>query len=344
MKRIGNLYNKIISVENLYLADERARKGKLKSYGVMVHDKNRENNILLLHKQLTDKTFETSPYDTFTIFEPKERLIFRLPYFPDRIVHHAIMNVLEPIWVSVFTQDTFSCIKGRGIHGAMRKVKLAMKDAENTRYCLKIDIRKFYPSIDHDVLKMIIRKKIKCIDTLWLLDNIIDSANGVPIGNYLSQYFANLVLTYFDHWIKEDKKIKYYFRYADDMVFLSSSKEELHHLLYDIRNYLSALKLELKGNYQVFPLGDTHKDKHSRGLDFVGYVFYHNETRIRKCIKQNFCKAASRYNKRNLPAKEYKQKLCSWFGWAKHSNSNYLLKKIIKNEHYEFCNLQRKTN
>lgn len=131
---------------------------------------------------------------------------------PDRILHHAIMNILEPIWVSVFTKDTYSCIKGRGIHGAMRNVKRAIKDRENARYCLKIDIRKFYPSIDHDVLKAIIRRKIKCKDTLALLDTIIDSTDGVPIGNYLSQYFANLMLAYFDHWIKEEKRVRPRFR------------------------------------------------------------------------------------------------------------------------------------
>ena len=191
MKRIGNLYEKIISLDNLRLADEKARRGKLRSYGVLLHDKNREANILALHETLKNHTFKNSEYSTFTIYEPKERIIFRLPYYPDRILHHAIMNILEPIWVSVFTKDTYSCIKGRGIHGAMRNVKRAIKDRENARYCLKIDIRKFYPSIDHDVLKTIIRRKIKCKDTLALLDTIIDSTDGVPIGNYLSQYFAN---------------------------------------------------------------------------------------------------------------------------------------------------------
>lgn len=339
MKRVGNIYEKIISFENLQLADEKARKGKLNSYGVKTHDKNRVENIRRLHQQLTAKTFKTSEYDTFTIFEPKERLIFRLPYYPDRIVHHAIMNILEPLWVSVFTSDSFSCIKGRGIHGAMRKVKIAMKDRKNSQYCLKIDVKKFYPSIDHAILKQIVRKKIKCTDTLMLLDSIIDSTDGVPIGNYLSQYFANLFLTYFDHWIKEVKKVKYYFRYADDMVFLASSKEELHLLLRDIEHYFSSkLNLVVKSNYQVFPLAKNHKDKTGRGLDFVGYVFYFDEMRIRKCIKKNFCRAAARLNRRkNVPPKEYKQKLCSWFGWAKYSNSKHLLKTIIKKEHYENC-------
>lgn len=137
----------------------------------------------------------------------------------------------------------------------MLKVDKALKDVENTRYCLKIDVKKFYPSIDHDVLKQIVRRKIKCPDTLALLDQIIDSAAGVPIGNYLSQYFANLFLAYFDHWIKEEVGVKYYFRYADDMVFLHKDKAFLHDLLTQIDAYLrDNLHLTIKANYQVFPI------------------------------------------------------------------------------------------
>lgn len=119
-------------------------------------------NLLKLRETLLNGTFHTSKYDVFTIYEPKEREIYRLPYFPDRILHHAIMNVLEPIWVSTFTADTYSCIKNRGIHKCAKDVKQALKqDPDGTRYCLKIDIKKFYPSINHDVLKGIVRRKIK---------------------------------------------------------------------------------------------------------------------------------------------------------------------------------------
>jgi len=329
MKRVGNLYDKIIDIDNLCLADEKARRGKLNSYGVKTHDNNREQNILNLHDMLKNKTFRTSQYHIFKIYEPKEREIFRLPYFPDRIVHHAVMNILEPLWVSVFTADSFSCIKKRGIHGAMKKVKQALMDVDNTLYCLKIDISKFYPSIDHDILKQIIRRKIKCPDTIWLLDQVIDSAPGVPIGNYLSQYFANLYLTYFDHWIKEDVGIKYYFRYADDMVFLHSDKAFLHCLLVMINNYnYTELNMSLKSNYQVFPVA-------KRGIDFVGFVFYHTHMKIRKGIKKNFCRAVAILNKRkNVSENDYKQRISSWLGWAKYSNSRHLLKTIIKAEFY----------
>ena len=342
MKRLSNLYEQIISLDNLRLADEKARKGKLRSYGVKRHDRNREANILALHESLKNKTFVNSKYEVFIIRDPKERLIYRLPYYPDRILHHAIMNILEPIWVSLFTEDTYSCIKDRGIHKAADKVKKALKeDPEHTTYCLKMDIVKFYPSIDHDILKTILRKKIKDKDLLWLLDVIIDSADGVPIGNYLSQYFANIYLAYFDHWIKEVKKVRYYFRYADDIVILGDDPKQLHKLRIEIEEYLhDNLKLSLrkvdpktgkkKWEFQVFKI-DSH-----RGIDFVGYVFYHTHTLIRKGIKKNLCRKAAKLNKKkHISDMEYKQVICSWFGWDKYSNSKHLLKTIIKKQVYD---------
>lgn len=331
MKRIGNLYEKVISLENLRLADEKARKGKLRSYGVMVHDKRREANLIALHESLKNGTFRTSKYHVFTIYEPKERLIFRLPYFPDRILHHAIMNILEPIWVSVFNQSTYSCIKNRGIHKCAKDVKKALKqDPDGTRYCLKIDVRKFYPSINHDLLKQIVRRKIKDKRLLALLDEIIDSADGVPIGNYLSQYFANLFLAYFDHWLKEQKRVKYYWRYADDIVILAHDKDSLHKLLHEIRAYLHGLKLKVKHNYQVFLVD-------SRGIDFLGYVFYHTHTLLRKSIKQKLCRRVAKLNKRKIaPTKEvYKQQICSWWGWCKYCDSINLMNKLSKTFPYE---------
>lgn len=325
LKRINNIFERVISLENLRLADEKARKGKLRTYGVQMHDKAREAHIQALHEQLKNGTFKTSPYHIFTIFEPKERRIYRLPYFPDRILHHAIMNVLEPIWVGVFTKDTYSCIKNRGIHACAKSVKRALKkDAAGTKYCLKIDIRKFYPSINHECLKMVVRRKLKDKRLLAVLDEIIDSTpDGVPIGNYLSQYFANLFLAYFDHWLKEEKRVKYYWRYADDIVILSDNKDELHQLLHEIRAYLSGLKLKVKHNYQVFPVD-------SRGIDFLGYVFRHTHTKLRKSIKQKLCRRVANLNKRKTPLtkEQYRQQICSWWGWCKYCNSIHLINKL----------------
>ncbi len=315
MKRIGNLYQKINSIDNLLLADSIARKGKSKQLGVIEHDKNRSNNIQMLHDMLKNKTYKTSEYTTFTIFEPKERVIFRLPYYPDRITHHAIMNILEPIFVQAFTKDTYSCIKKRGIHAAANAVKKALKDKGATQYCLKLDIKKFYPNVDHNVLRQLLRRKIKDNDLLWLLDEIIDSTEGLPIGNYLSQYFANFYLSYFDHWLKEEKCIKYYFRYADDMVILAENKPYLHQLLAEIRLYMQdKLNLEIKQNYQIFPVD-------VRGIDFVGYVFRHTHTLLRKSIKQNFA--------RMITKRKNNKSIASYKGWACHCDSKNLLKKLL---------------
>lgn len=342
MKRVSNLYEQIISVGNLRLADEKARRGKANSYGVQAHDRNREANIQALHEALLTKTFRTSQYDVFTIHEPKERIIYRLPYYPDRIVHHAIMNVLEEIWVRTFTHNTFSCVKGRGIEGCAQYVtKIIRKYDGRPLYCLKIDIRKFYPSIKHRVLMKIIRRKIKDKDLLWLLDEIICSVEGdcnLPIGNYLSQYLANLVLCYFMHKINEVLKLDSA-EYADDIIFLADNKETLRDALNKfIRPYIEEeLELKLKDNWQIFPIAENRADRHGRALDFVGYKFYRRQKFIRKSIKQNFCRAAARLNKRKRPltAAEYKQAVAPWLGWAKHSNSKHLLKTIIKKEFHE---------
>jgi RNA-directed DNA polymerase len=315
MRRISHLYNEVISLENLRLADHKARMGKRYTIGVKLHDLARDSNILTLHETLKNNQFRTSKYHTFIIHSPKERVIHRLPYFPDRIVHHAILNILEPVWNSVFTADTYACIKYRGIHGALRAVKHGLADVENTQYCLKLDIRKFYPSINHDILKQILARKIKDTELLQLLYEIIDSAPGIPIGNFTSQYFANLYLAYFDHWIKEEKQIKYYYRYADDLVFLAPEKEELHLLFADIKQYMSEkLQLEIKGNYQVFPVA-------ARGIDFVGYRFYHTHTLLRKSIKQRFARAVARRG-------NSVQVHAAYWGWAKHCDSINLLKKL----------------
>jgi len=323
MKRIGNVYSQICSIENLQLADIKARKGKLKQPGIRRFDKNRDSNLLELRESLVNKTYKISEYKLFKIYEPKERNISMLPY-PDRIVQHAILNPLESVFVSMFTADSYSCIKGRGVHAAGGAVKKALRDVPGTQYCLKLDIQKFYPSIDHDILKRLLRRKIKDKDLLQLLGGIIDSAPGVPIGNYLSQYFANFFLTGFDHWLKEVKRVRYYFRYADDMVILSDGKEYLHKLLEDIRAYLSdELKLSVKSNYQVFPVA-------ARGIDFVGYVYYHTHTRVRKSIKQRYVRMMKR--RRNAAS------MASYHGWLKHGDCKNLRKTTTR------ARIQRLTN
>lgn len=325
MKRIGNLYTKIYDLDNLYLAYSKAKTGKSKSKGVIQFESDLDNNILRIQKELIEQTYITSEYNVFTIRDPKERTIYSLP-FHDRVVQHAIMNIIESLWTSVFISHSYSNIKGKGIHGAWKHIRRDLKNRKQTQCCLKMDITKFYPSIDHHIMKQIIRKKIKDEKLLALLDGIIDSAPGMPIGNYLSQFLANLYLSYFDHWLKEVKRVKYYYRYADDLIILGDSKQDLHLLRIDIQAYLSEnLKLKLKYNYQVFPIV-------SRGIDFIGYVFFHTHTMLRKRIKKNFCRCVAKLNRKVMTAKDYRIKICSWLGWCKYCNSKNLIKAIIKHE------------
>lgn len=330
MKRYGYLYDKVVSMDNLRIADMNARKGKTRTYGVRLFDKDREGKLYQLHLALKNKTFHTSKYDVFVIHEPKEREIYRLPYYPDRIVHHAIMNVIEPIWRSVFTYNTYSCIKGRGIEGCAKRVGeiISRYPIDKPLYCLKIDIKKYYPSINHDVMKAIVRKKLKDPDLLWLLDEIIDSADGLPIGNYISQYLANLYLAYFMHYVNEDLKVLAT-EYADDIVFFSDSKVLLHEVLDKARMKIEGeLRLRIKENWQIFPVCVNRYDNSGRALDYVGYQFFKGQKLMRKRIKQNLCKETKKLLRHGVYGEALKMRLSPWLGWAEHSNSRHLLRKI----------------
>lgn len=320
MKRFGNLIEKIAAMDNLLLADAHARRGKGYTEEIKEHDKHKEEDLQKLRQWLLEGTYQTSKYSTFKVYEPKERLIFKLPYFPDRVCHHAILNVLEPIWVNTFISQTYACIKGRGIHKLLDDLKKDLKDKEATQYCLKIDVHKFYPSIDHTILKTLVRRKLKDKTLLKVLDNIIDSSDGVPIGNYLSQFFGNLYLSPLDHYLKEEVKVKYYKRYCDDIVLLSSSKEELRDWLQKIRNFLEEkLHLELKPNYQIFPVD-------ARGIDFVGYKFYHTHVLLRKSIKERI-KMLIR-NRTKILRSKFLCSIGSYYGWLTHANCKHLAERI----------------
>ena len=297
MKRYGNLYESIYDINNIKLAHKNARKDKTHYDEVKMVDADEDNYCDNIHHMLKNKTFVNGEYD---VFEKKDkgklRVIYKLPYYPDRIIHHAIMQILEPIWKKSLIDDTFQSIKGRGIHKAKERVQKAV-NSRDSQYCLKLDVQKFYPSIGNDVLKQVVRKKIKCKGTLWLLDVIIESIEGLPIGNYISQYLGNLTLSSIDHLVKEKYKIKYYYRYCDDIVVMYSDKDYLHFVLSEIGKELGKLGLNVKKDYQVFPIG-------SRGLDFVGFVFGCRSTRVRKSIKTNMFTSN-------------KVGLSSYYGWIK---------------------------
>lgn len=337
MKRYNGLHDKLCTIENIEVADDNARKNKNKKYGINKHDKNRQYENEDLVDKLFNLKYKTSKYSLYKIYEPKERIIYRLPYYPDRIAHHAIMNVIKDIWTKSFIHNTYSCIEGRGIHLCANNLKRDLRKYPNeTKYCLKLDIRKFYPSIPHDGLKKCIRKKIKDKDFLMILDEIIDSTDnvrdvsskltnkigiGVPIGNYLSQYFANLYLSELDHLCKEELKCKFYYRYVDDIVILSHDKDFLHKVLIYIKLYVHTIGLKVKDNYQIYPVD-------SRGINFVGYVFYHTHTLIRKSIKYKIIRLVNSYLNREIDKKEFKVRMCAYYGWLKHADAKNLLYKI----------------
>jgi len=335
MKRYGNLYHKIYDIDNIKLAHKNARKGKMYYQEVQMVNENEEKYVLEIQNILKNKTFKNSKYEMFIKNDNgKEREIYKLPYFPDRIIHHCIMQVIEPIWTKSLINDTYSSIKERGIHKGVKRIKKSLRDRENTKYCLKMDIKKFYSSINHKILKSIIRQKIKDKNVLWLLDEIINSTHGVPIGNYLSQYFGNLYLSELDHWIKEQNHCKYYFRYCDDMVILHSNKKFLSKLREDIQDYLNMnLNLTLKENYQIFPV-------EARSLDFLGYCFYHNYTLLRKSIVNRFKQRINTIKKehKSLPYINILSSIMSYYGWMKYANCNNLLNTKIDNQIYYILN------
>ena len=335
MKRYGNLYEKIYDIDNIFLALNNARKGKSDYREVKQVDRNHEFYAYKIHKLLKKKLFNNSKYKVFTKKDSgKIRTIYKLPYFPDRIIHHCIMQIVEPIWTKTFISNTFACIKGRGIHKGVEKLKEALRNKEETKYCLKCDVKKFYPSVDHDVLKQIIRKKIKDPDLLWLLDEIIESAPGIPIGNYLSQHFGNLYLSEIDHVMKEEDKCKYYFRYCDDIVILHRSKKYLHKIKDQLIKYLIEIRLNLKGNWQVFPVD-------SRSIDFLGYRFYHSYTLLRKGTAINFKRRMIHVKKHYFEMEPISviSTVMSQYGWLKHANCLNLTRECID---YDIQNIVRK--
>lgn len=319
MKRIGYLFEKVCDMDNLRMAEANAGTGKGSRQEVAKFRDNLEQNLADIRAQLVNRTYHTSQYTCFIKHEPKERVIYKLPY-RDRVVQWAIMQVLVDIWTPIFTRDTYACIKGRGVHSLLQRLRKELRnDPDGTKYCYKIDIRKFYPSITHSILKEVVRQRIKDPALLWLLDDIIDSADGVPIGNYISQYFANLYLAELDHIVKEQWGVKYYYRYADDIVVLSDSKEFLHGIHTKMVQYLAEhRRLELKPNYQIFPV-------EARGIDFIGYVTRHTYCRARKRNKKALCKIVAKLRHKGLTGEEIRLRVASRLGFIVHADSKHLI-------------------
>lgn len=332
-KRIGNLFDKIITLENIEQAYYKARKGKMWQRKVKRIEKDKDKYLYDIHVKLKTKTYKTSKYTFKTVYEPKERLIYVLPFYPDRIVQHAIMNVISPLWDSYFIKDSYACRKNKGQHkGSLR----CMQFVKRNRYCLQCDISKFYPNINHQKLIEIISRKIKCKDTLNLLSEIITSIGSetnVPIGNLTSQWFGNLYMNELDQMIKHEYKIRDYIRYCDDFLLFSNDKEELNKMKKIITSYI--------GDVLKMRLSKCNLFHTKQGVDFLGYRHFPNgkillRKRTVKRIKKRI-KALPYKVKHKIITKESALSTIAstkgWLQWANTHNFSIALKlNELKNE------------
>jgi retron-type reverse transcriptase len=263
MKRYGNLWDEITSIENIQLAFNKAKKGKGWQNTVKRVEDKKDIYLENLQDKLLNHSYYTSKYKEKVIYEPKQRIIYVLPFYPDRIAQHAVMNVVAPIWDRFFIKDSYACRKNKGQHAGSKR---AMQFTRRNKYCLQCDVSKFYPSINHDVLMEIISRKIKDKNVLWLLGEIISSIgedSNVPIGNYTSQWFGNLYLNELDQLMKHKYHVTDYIRYCDDFLMFSDSKEQLREWGNVAENFIKSwLKMKLSKK-SIFPT--------TQGVDFLGY-------------------------------------------------------------------------
>lgn len=317
MKRKGNLYQQICDWDNVFWSYIGAIDGKSDQSGVKEFNKDPEGNTAALREAFISRTYCTSYYRHKTICEPKKRQIAILP-FADRVAQHMILNVIAPDFVTYFTADTYASIPGRGVHKLSYKLRRVLKDVDNNSYYLQLDIAKFYPSVDHEILKSLLRRKFKDADLLDVLDNIINSHPGLPIGNYVSQWLANFYLTELDRYIKQKYKVRYY-RYCDDIVITHSDKKLLHAIARDIIAWcLERRKLTVKLKYKLAPV-KLH------GINVGGYVHYEDHVKLRPSIKKRFARAVAR--------KAAKATIEAYKGWAKHANCINLLRTLLPHEY-----------
>ncbi len=340
MKRTGNLFNEIASIDNLRIAFRKASKGKHNRASVQKIEKDLENKLQELRALLIDGKFHTSKYRTKKIYEPKERLIYILPFWPDRVVQHAIMNVLEPIWEGLFIKDSYSCMKGRGQHSGSKR---CMQFVKHYKYVGKSDIYHFYLSLHHKILKRIIRRKLKDKKALTLIDDIIDSIPGdtnIAIGNSISQWFGNLYLNELDMFVKHKLHCKAYIRYCDDFLLFSNSKEQLKEWKMEINEFVENQLMLSFSKSEIFPT--------SRGVDFLGYRHFPDgyllvRKSTAKRIKRNISKVRTGIKNKTINPVYARGAVESAYGWASWANSYNFMQSlgldILRKEVAEYAKL-----
>jgi RNA-directed DNA polymerase len=344
MKRYGNLWPEIISFENLYLAARKAQRSKRFRDNVLEFNHNPESNLLQLQQELITHTYQPGKYRTFEILDPKPRIISAAPY-RDRIIHHALCNIIVTPIERTFIHDTYANRKGFGTHRAFKRFT---QHCRSSRYILQCDIKKYFPSIDHTLLKTQLHRKIKCPDTLWLIDLIIDNSNpqrsphtyfpgddlftpyhrpkGLPIGNLTSQFFANVYLNGFDHFVKETLKVERYLRYVDDFVLCSDDRAFLTDARIAIEAYLAGLRLEIHPvKSQLF------ETRH--GANFVGFRVLPERIRIRSDnlhrARWRLKQMRSRCAQGRMSPIDMQRSLSSWRAHLDHADTHRLQQQIF---------------
>lgn len=345
MKRHGNLWTQLISFQHLLHAAKKAKRGKRFRSSVASFEFRLEPELWRLQEELANKTYRPGIYRSFFIYEPKKRLISAAPY-RDRIVHHALTSILEPIFEPVFIHDSYACRTRKGTHAAVDRCQ---QFAHRFRYVLKADIRKFFPSMDHEILKARIARKIKDPDVLWLVGRIIDHSNpqedsldwfegddlftpgerrrGIPIGNQTSQFFGNVYLDPLDHFVKERLGVKGYVRYVDDFLLFSDDKRTLARARREIADVLAGMRLRLHPRKNVvFPTSES--------IRFLGYRVLSTH---RLLIKENVWRFMRRargmqvdYRERKTTLAKIKERLMSWSGHARQADTHWLRSHLFR--------------
>lgn len=313
MKTYNNLWETFISKENFELAYKNAIKGKKKQRQVRIFSRNEAENLEKVRQSVIHGDFHTAQYRKMTIYEPKERIIYKLPFAPDRIVQHAVMNILKPILLNLFIVDTYACIEGRGQHKAGLKCSDYVR---RNKYCYQGDVRKFYPSIDQNILSGMFHRIIKDMRFLVILDDIIFSFEGgknCPIGNYCSQWFGNYYLSKLDNFVKHELKCKDYERFCDDFLLFSDDKTYLNYCKRRIEDFLKSELLLSMSKSDIFCT--------EQGVDFCGYRYFPKYVLLRKRTAKRIMR---RVRKGNVP----KQALASLNGVMKHCCSFHLRQKL----------------
>ena len=344
MKRFTNLWCQITDFANLLEAARKAQKGKRYRDNILAFNYNRESELLDLQATLIAQTYCPGAYRTFEIVEPKRRLISVAPY-RDRVVHHALCNIIAPLVEPSFIYDSYANRVGKGSHRALDRF---IHFSRNRRFVLQCDLQKYFPSIDHNIIKAVIRRKIKCKNTLWLIDSIIDNSNeqppavfhfpgddllspidrrrGLPIGNLTSQFFANWYLNPFDHFVKNTLRVKNYVRYVDDFALFSDSREFLQDARQAIEENLATLRLKIHPvKSQLF------ETRH--GANFLGFRVLPDRIRVRtenlRRARRRLRRLHAEYAIGKLSLKELTQSLQGWEAHLKHGDTWQLRQQIF---------------